>query len=304
MDICVNDGAVAIAVRDYGGDGTPLVLLHGLARNLEDWGAVVPFLTTRHRVVSVDFRGHGRSGAGPWSWEAAVDDVNAVAQRLGLERPAVAGHSLGGMVAAMCATEIDRWRAAMNVDGHSPGADDEYPGIEPDTIHRYKTEIRELGGRMLPTGDLTAAQVDELISAARAQAVATSISPDVIEAVLQRSLEPLEEGAFRYHPTADVVRVILEGVENLDLLHVYRQARCPLLVIRADRDDPMASSLGPDWVPSFVAASRQRLDIALPKIAAAVDLVEVQGFDATHGLLLEAPQAVAATITEFIARAG
>jgi pimeloyl-ACP methyl ester carboxylesterase len=41
--------------------GTPIVLLHGLGSSSADWTAQLPLLTARHRVLTVDLRGHGRS---------------------------------------------------------------------------------------------------------------------------------------------------------------------------------------------------------------------------------------------------
>jgi pimeloyl-ACP methyl ester carboxylesterase len=54
------------------------------------------------QVVYLDLRGHGRSEHGDpdgWSFEACADDVAAFCDALGIERPIVLGHSLGGLVA-------------------------------------------------------------------------------------------------------------------------------------------------------------------------------------------------------------
>jgi pimeloyl-ACP methyl ester carboxylesterase len=54
--------------------------------------------------VYVDLRDHGRSAWGDpaqWTFEACADDVRALADALGLERPYVLGHSMGGVVAIL-----------------------------------------------------------------------------------------------------------------------------------------------------------------------------------------------------------
>jgi proline iminopeptidase len=59
------------------------------------------------QVVYLDLRDHGRSDRGDpaaWSFEACADDVPAVCDALGIERPIVLGHSMGGFVAILTAS--------------------------------------------------------------------------------------------------------------------------------------------------------------------------------------------------------
>jgi cis-3-alkyl-4-acyloxetan-2-one decarboxylase len=88
-----------------GGDGPPLVLVHGLGGTIENWRAVAPPLAARHRVLVPDLPGHGRSGL-----LSEARDVDALAEAVlgigGAEemRGAVwIGHSLGGVVALRAA---------------------------------------------------------------------------------------------------------------------------------------------------------------------------------------------------------
>lgn len=90
-DTMVDSGAVAIAVRDHGGDRTPVVLLHGAGGNLLAWEILAPLLAGTHRVLALDLRGHGRSGDAPWEWDAILDDIEAVTGHFGLNGPMVVG---------------------------------------------------------------------------------------------------------------------------------------------------------------------------------------------------------------------
>ena len=88
-----------------GGEGPPLVLLHGLGGTIENWRALAPSLAARHRVLVPDLPGHGSSGLLP-----EAPDVDALAEAaLGVvdaEDAAGAvwvGHSLGGIVALRAA---------------------------------------------------------------------------------------------------------------------------------------------------------------------------------------------------------
>ncbi len=91
-------GGVAYHV---GGAGEPVLLVHGLAGNAENWCELVPALVVRHRVLAVDLPGHARSA--PLPAGATVDDFAAAAASVleaeGVGRALIAGHSFGGLVA-------------------------------------------------------------------------------------------------------------------------------------------------------------------------------------------------------------
>jgi pimeloyl-ACP methyl ester carboxylesterase len=65
------------------------------------FGAILPALTERHQVILVDLQGHGRTADidRPLDLGSMADDVAALIDQLGLDRPAVVGFSLGGGVA-------------------------------------------------------------------------------------------------------------------------------------------------------------------------------------------------------------
>jgi 3-oxoadipate enol-lactonase len=89
-----------IGYDDSGGSGVPIVLLHGFPLDRTVWdeqrAALVPA-----RVVRIDLRGCGESepSDGPALMEALAGDVAGVLDALGIERAAIAGHSIGGYVA-------------------------------------------------------------------------------------------------------------------------------------------------------------------------------------------------------------
>ena len=83
-----------------GGEGPPLVLVHGLGGAASNWTELAPLLAARHRVLVPDLPGHGGSTALPGvsGLEPFADRVAAVAEREGMLPAPVVGHSLGGMV--------------------------------------------------------------------------------------------------------------------------------------------------------------------------------------------------------------
>jgi pimeloyl-ACP methyl ester carboxylesterase len=85
--------------HDRIGEGPPLVLLHGLGMSREVWRPVVPLLAREREVIAVDLPGFGASPPGPETLAGLADAVAAFVATLGIERPHVAGNSLGGGVA-------------------------------------------------------------------------------------------------------------------------------------------------------------------------------------------------------------
>lgn len=83
------------------GEGTPLVLLHGLGSSLRDWEYQLEAFASRYRVITVDLRGHGRSDKpkGPYSMALFAEDVAALLKKIVTESAHVVGLSMGGAVA-------------------------------------------------------------------------------------------------------------------------------------------------------------------------------------------------------------
>lgn len=94
--LTVSDGA-RLQVLDWGA-GSPILLVHGITANAQDWRWVVPHLTTAgHRVLALDLRGHGGSthGTDRPSRRRLADDLREVLEQLDLRDGVLAGHSLG-----------------------------------------------------------------------------------------------------------------------------------------------------------------------------------------------------------------
>jgi haloacetate dehalogenase len=90
----------------HGGDGPPLLLLHGHPRTHVTWHRVAPLLASRFTLVCPDLRGYGGSSKppttpdhAPYSKRAMAGDMLALMRTLGHERFTVAGHDRGAYVA-------------------------------------------------------------------------------------------------------------------------------------------------------------------------------------------------------------
>src|SRR6266702_3355047 len=89
------------------GAGRPLVLLHGGLMSSEMFGPVLSQLSERHQVVAPDLQGHGRTADidRPIDVRLMADDIAALIDHLGLEKPVLVGYSLGGGVAFFTASK-------------------------------------------------------------------------------------------------------------------------------------------------------------------------------------------------------
>ena len=83
------------------GAGRPLILLHGGLGSGDMFAPVLPKLTERHEVITVDLQGHGRTADidRPIDARLMADDIAALIDHLALDRPDLVGYSLGGGVA-------------------------------------------------------------------------------------------------------------------------------------------------------------------------------------------------------------
>jgi len=99
------------------GSGEPLLLIHGVGSRRQIWAPVVPALSQRHDVISVDLPGFGESpvGAGS-SIDQLIAAVTALLRELGIDRPHLAGNSMGGGIAL----ELGRRGQAASVTAFSP----------------------------------------------------------------------------------------------------------------------------------------------------------------------------------------
>ncbi len=94
-------GGCSFRITDTGGDGCPLVLLHGYLESSDVWEDFIPLLSDRCRVIAPDLPGHGISEVkGPvHTMEFLADTVKALLNKLNIAQAVVAGHSMGGYAA-------------------------------------------------------------------------------------------------------------------------------------------------------------------------------------------------------------
>jgi pimeloyl-ACP methyl ester carboxylesterase len=91
------------------GNGSPLVLLHGIGHRWQAWEPVIDLLAEHHDVIAVDLPGFGKSPLLPegrgYDMPSAVRTCAEIFEDMGLDRPHIAGNSLGAVMSLELASQ-------------------------------------------------------------------------------------------------------------------------------------------------------------------------------------------------------
>lgn len=278
-------------VHDHGGDGPQLVLLHGFSRSLADWDAAATLLTAGHRVLAVDLPGHGRSpDVSPWTIPTVVGHIADTLDAHGVPEAVVVGHSLGGMVAVEYARANPNHahahaRAAVNLDGFWWGRD--YPGAD-----RVSEALLASAGAIAPPEYIE----EKVIAAAQ-----LGIPRDRAEAAARAAARPLPDGKWQTLPERAAALEIRDELDKLGALGVTTWldgVDCPLLLVQAGRRLPPAP--GMEWFDDVSTRFAQEVSDDLAALSRTRPTITVNRIDATHPMNLEAPEAVATLVADFV----
>lgn len=208
-------GPVRLFCTDHGGDGPPLLLLHGLAGHSGEWEALAARFTATHRVIAFDARGSGASTRRPGDVTRAahVSDVRAVARRFGLagKDTVLVGQSMGGLTALLtAAAHPEVCRALVLIEAGPAGPS---PGL-PEQIGRW------LDSWPVPFPDRAAAEAF-FGGGPAGRAWAAGLAP----------------GAGGLHPRVDRDVMVATVQENAhrDYWDAWDRVRCPVLVLRGEK---------------------------------------------------------------------
>lgn len=245
---------------DGGGDGPPVVLVHGVGSSLGSWDRVVERLKDEYRILRYDTLGHGDSEKpeGPYALDDYVSELLALLDASGIDRAHLVGFSFGGMIGQAFAiahpARVGKLILISAVAGRTP---------------EQRAAVRE-----------------------RAERLATGGSGQTIEAALERWFTPefrakhpelMAQQAARVQANdprgyAAAYRVFAES----DLADRLDRIQAPTLVVTGEHD-PGSTAAMARLMHDRIAGSRL---VILPGLR--------------HGLLTEAPDAIADLIRGFL----
>lgn len=119
----VEVAGIRLAVTDSGGDGTPVLLVHGMGLDQRMWRPQMgPLRTAGYRVITFDSRGHGRSEVpdSGYTVVAFAQEAIDLLDVMGIQRAHVIGLSMGGSVVARMAVRWPHRIATVTVIGAMP----------------------------------------------------------------------------------------------------------------------------------------------------------------------------------------
>jgi pimeloyl-ACP methyl ester carboxylesterase len=236
------DGAVphergSVAYRDFGGDGPTVMLLHGLGGNLAHWEPLASLLQDRYRLLAIDLPSHGASTApSAYSFAADVSAVDGVRRHLGLDRPAVVGHSYGGMLAvALAAVHPGAFRVAVNIDGMGFALGSE---ARPE-VHNEQLPVWS----GVTAGDDTWLEAEIEREVEEAAEVGLRLDPG--GEMVRRAFQLRSDGLWHGSPTTSRFVEILRALEALRLLPLYAATSCRTVTVVAEHRTPRTTKRQP-----------------------------------------------------------
>ena len=214
-------GDLRMRYLDWGGDGPPVVALHGLASSSHWYDIVIPLLRDHYRIVAPDQRGHGQTTQATtgYDWSTLSGDVARLMDHVGMDKAAVLGHSWGGNVATnMAAHYPDRVNRVVMIDGGFLGGQ-----------NSRDTSWEEFSQRVRPRD--VSGKREEFLDRLRVQ-LADCWSDD-LERIVQTMVYEDAEGQIRdiLHPDnhAQVIRAMWDQPPST----VLPQITCPAMIVAA-----------------------------------------------------------------------
>jgi pimeloyl-ACP methyl ester carboxylesterase len=270
MSVFARDHA-RIYFEDHG-SGEPIIAVHGLIENTTYWKYIAEDITKKYRFIPMDMRGHGRTivDGEPFGFDVETigDDIEALADHLGIGRFHLLTHSTGGFAGARYAMR-NSGRLASLILTDTGSSTSVLPG-DPESIRiihdkfarsfeKYDWEQMIAGVRVIPgpffRGIMESPRSEDLLQSA-------------YEMIRLSDRATVAEFVRRFYNDPD------PRVEGL------RATRCPVLIIYGEKDD------------LFIESSK-----LMAKEIPGARLIEYSG--AGHMTALEEPRRLAQDIIEF-----
>lgn len=283
----VECGGVGLHVLDWGGPGTPVVLLPGLGQSAHIYRALVPALGPGIRAVAITPRAHGESDTPEdgYTLAACAADVAAVMDALEIGRAAVVGHSLGGAVATRLAADApERVSHLVCIDSLT-----DYAGI----------------GRIAVRAPVRPPLLPHNAGDAVERAWHRTFLYGVWNAAVEADWHARPASAALRRHRRELLSHLMDDVVHAD--HPFAAVECPVLALMAEESVATQFPWLPRGDPRRAAAEAFLRDVRTPWRRASAERFRrearrgrVAGVPGNHFFFLSAPERTAAEIRGFI----
>jgi pimeloyl-ACP methyl ester carboxylesterase len=271
---------LSLYAKSYGPSAAPLTVLciHGLTRNHKDFEPMIAALPGHYRFVAVDVRGRGRSAHDPehknYNPVVYAKDMGLLLDRLGVQRAALIGTSMGGLISLIMMRRMPKRIAGVVLN-------DVGPVVEKTGIAR----IAGYAGKVQPVTDWQSA-------AAAVKTIQGRAFPDMPEErwmdFARRTYKELPSGevVLDYDPNIarSLGKVKPGPLTNFALWRLFGGLKkAPLLVVRGAASDILSEKTAQEMVRRHPEAHLA----TVPRVG--------------HAPILDEPEAVSA-ISDFLAR--
>lgn len=268
QDKFVTANGLKLHYLDHGSDGLPwLICIHGLSGNAHNFDGLVPHLSSRYHVLSIDVRGRGDSQWGPPSEYLApnyVNDLAAIVEILGIPRMSLIGTSMGGIISMMYAggwpERIER--LVINDIG---------PEIDPAGLTRINSYMGQAPERFDDLGAVAA------YFRSNYPALARSPEQELREWV-KWSVKPGPDGGLIWKMDPAIRKPPRGGAgqQRLDLWVPFARIICPILVVRGSESDILSERTA----TQMRTTHRDVTVVEVPGVAHAPSLIEPESLSA------------------------
>ena len=211
---------------DWGAKGRhPILFLHGGGLNAHTWDVVCLMLRREYHCLALDQRGHGDSEWEPtadYSFDAQIRDIEGLVEKLGLQRPLLVGHSMGGFAAIGYAM-----RHAATMSGLA--LVDVGPELSMDGAKRIRDFVSQ---------DRELESVDAFVQ--KAMSFNPMRNPALLRRSLMHNLRQLPNGkwTWKHDPNRMSGNFAGERIERAkQIFEQIHSISCPTLIMRGARSD-------------------------------------------------------------------